>query len=110
MGVVHVRRVIVVVADRVLPVPALPDTALAIPDSDQRTWFASRQRFRERGLDVAPPGGKIGIAFRQRPQTVHVVGEDNPGTDTEWPTDACRADGFAQRTDVRHQQVGVPVQ
>ena len=32
--------------------------------------------------------GEIGIAFRQRPQTVHVVGKDDPGVDMEWRTGA----------------------
>jgi hypothetical protein len=41
------------------------------------------QRFCKRGLDRLPPTGKIRIALWQGPQTVHVIGKDNPDIDME---------------------------
>lgn len=44
---------------------------------------AEAQRFRNRDLDHAPPAGDIGIVVRQGPQTVQVVGRDDPDVDAE---------------------------
>jgi hypothetical protein len=83
MRAVHVSREVPLVTDRVLPVPPLPDAPLAASDHDGRSPFTGGQRFRERDLDRAPTTGEVGIAFRQGPQAVHVVGKEDPGVDAE---------------------------
>jgi hypothetical protein len=43
--------------------------------------------------------GKIGIALRQSPQTVHVIGKDDPGIDMKRCMGAHLANRIAQRAD-----------
>jgi hypothetical protein len=52
---------------------------------------------------------KLAVLFRQRPQTVHVVGKDDPSDDMEWRTGAHLPNRIAQSADSRHQQVRPPV-
>jgi hypothetical protein len=47
--------------------------------------------------------------LRQRPQTVHVVGEDDPGVDVKRCAGAHSVNRIAERVDIRHQQVRVPI-
>jgi hypothetical protein len=56
------------------------------------------REFLERGV-------LFGIAARQGPQAVHMIGEDNPGVDAEGRTGAQPANRVAQCVDLRHQQI-----
>jgi hypothetical protein len=109
MGVVEVSPKIAIVADRVLPVAPLPDAALAAPGHDGRSRFVAGQRFRESDLDCAPPAGEVGIAFRQGPQAVHVVGQDDPGVDAERCAGTHLSNGLVQDVDLHHQEMRVAV-
>jgi NAD(P)-dependent dehydrogenase (short-subunit alcohol dehydrogenase family) len=55
--------------------------------------------------DRAPTAGEIGIAFRQGPQAVHVVGTYDPGVDVKGRAGAHPPDRFRQRFDLCDQQV-----
>jgi len=52
---------------------------------------------------------ETGIGFGQGPQTVHMVGKDDPGIDMERRAGAHSPHRVAQFVDMRHQQVGAPV-
>ena len=54
---------------------------------------------------IAPATGEVGIARRQRPQAVHMVGKDNPGADAEGGVESHLPNSVPQRLNLRHQQV-----
>src|SRR4051812_43058721 len=83
MNVTGMRGEIPVVADCVLPIPALPDTAFAARGPCCRPIFLGRQSLRERNLDRAPAAGKIVVAVRQSPYPMHMVGKHDPGLDAK---------------------------
>jgi hypothetical protein len=110
MRVAHVGGEILVVTDRMLPVPPLPDAAFAAAGHGRRSPFADGQSLRERGLDRAPTTREVGVVRRQCPQAVHVVGKDDPGVDVEGSAGAHLSNRVAQRVDPRHQQIRLAVE
>ena len=75
MNVVDMALQIGVVANGVLPIATLPDALLSFGN------FACGSRLRikatrKAALDQAPARGKIGVAFRQGPEGVQVIGQD----------------------------------
>jgi hypothetical protein len=54
--------------------------------------------------------GKIGFAFRQGPQAVHMVGKHDPGVDVERRAGADLPNRIPQRIDLCHQQIRPVVQ
>ena len=60
----------------------------------------------EAGLNDAPPGRKIAVAFGQGPDAVQVVGEDHPGVDLEGAFVASISDSLAEGFDMADQGVG----
>lgn len=105
MDVVHVCAVIALVADRVFPEAVLPEFATI---ARRRSRFAG-QSFGEAGFDGAPAAGIIGIVFRQGPDAVHVIGEDDPRVDVKRGAEANRADGGTEGLDLADQKVGAAV-
>lgn len=108
MDVIEMAGEIPLVADCVLPIAALPDTAFAAAGHSRRSRFDGRQRLGERDLDRAPAAGEVGVAFWQAPQAMHVVGEHDPGIDTK--RSAGSPNGVAERIDVPNQKIRAPVQ
>ena len=104
MDVIHMGGEIAIIADRA-PSTAAAKSRVRHGWSSPVTAARYGQRFCKRGLDRPPPAGKIGVAFRQRPQTVHVVGKDDPGVDMEWRAGARLPNRLAQSINSRHQQV-----
>lgn len=76
-------RVVGVVANEMLPEPALPDVALAAPLADNTQPFLFRQSSCKPGLDQAPSCGEVGVARRQRPDGMDVVGKDGTSINLE---------------------------
>jgi hypothetical protein len=70
--------VIVIVADRVLPITALSNAAFRFAEPHRRSLLI-RQRSRECGVYPSPAFGKVAVSFGKRPQAVHVVGQHDPG-------------------------------
>jgi len=66
-AVVDVMGMIVLVADQMLPVAPLPDTALAARPPRLRAPFTVGNGFREADLDKPPAQWKIAVAVRQGP-------------------------------------------
>ena len=67
MNVIHVGGVILVVANRVFPIPALPDTGFALADQGGAPSFRRRDRSREQGLDRPPPNREVEVVWRRHP-------------------------------------------
>ena len=67
MDVIHVRRVVAVVADRVFPVSALPDAGLALARERGAAIPWMRDAVGERRLDRPPAVRDVGIGGRQGP-------------------------------------------
>jgi hypothetical protein len=67
MDINEMASEIPLVADCVLLMAALPDTAFAAVGHNRRSRFDRRQRLGERDLDRAPATGKVGVAFRRAP-------------------------------------------
>lgn len=105
VNVVHMRRQIPLVADRVLPISPLPDAALATADHDRRSRFTDAYAFRKPFLDRAPTAWEIGVVFRQCPQAVHVVGKHDPGVDLKGCAGADPSNRIPQHVDLPHQQI-----
>ena len=83
MRIVHVSRKVAIVADRVLPVPPLPNAAFAAACHDRWSRLADRQRFRESVLIARDRPGKSASPCGNVHGTVHVVGQDDPGVDVK---------------------------
>ena len=83
MTVIDMRRIILVIANHILPEPALPDPTLAACDTHPGSIFGHRQRFGEILFDQFPAIRKIIIAGRQRPHTVQMVRQNDPRIDVK---------------------------
>ena len=77
--VVEVHGEVVIVTDRGLLIAALPNPSFAAAGHHRGARFRTGQGFDKRELDRAPATGKVGVAFGQGPQAVHVAGKDRPG-------------------------------
>lgn len=104
MHVVHVARVIPVIADRVLPEPPLPDAALAPTHPHRGALFIGRNGFREGLLHRPPASGVVIVPCRKVPDAVHVIRQDHPGVNVERRTGSDITDGVAERIDVGDEQ------
>src|SRR3546814_9552469 len=79
--VIDVALQVVFVADQMLPIPPLPDPAFAFGDAACAAMLASGNVARKPAFDLAPAHGVAGIAGRQRPHGVQVVGQNDHGVD-----------------------------
>jgi hypothetical protein len=67
-------REVGIVAKRVLPVAPLPYSLFAFGEFAAASIRITGQPAGEMMLDQAPAPGKIGVALRQRPNRVQVIG------------------------------------
>ena len=107
VDVIEVEAVVRFVPHDPLPVASLPDAAFGFAPASFRQAFDLRQRPRERGLDVPPPGSDVVIARRQPPQAMQMIGEYDIGLHGERPRLFGLGKRVAQRVDVVGQQ-GAP--
>jgi hypothetical protein len=106
--VVHIidqARVVIVVADAVVAVVALPDGAVA-----RAIAKGLVQRLGKRDLDGAPARRAIVVARRQGPDRVRVVRQHDPGIDVERFADARLAHRFAESRKVVREEGAAPVE
>src|SRR5262245_3778332 len=96
-AIVDVIVQVALVANEMLPIASLPDSALATAGPRLAEWLSCGNLLREANLDLVPAQGEIGIAGRQCPDRVHVVGEDEHGVDLEWKTASGCLDSAIQR-------------
>lgn len=100
VDVIHMRGVILLVADGVFPIAALPDAGFTFAHEGGGPVFGVRDLAGEQRLDHLPSGGEIVVAGRQGPEAMHVVREDDPGADVERVTGSRGSDGVAEGVDV----------
>ncbi len=100
VDVIDVLGKIVPVAQRVLPIPPLPNPALGFGGAAGGDAFAAGQAMREAAFDQAPPLGEIRIAFRQGPGRVQVIRQDDGGFDREGVPGAHVTKHAAQQADM----------
>jgi len=88
MHIIHVRRVIGIVADLVFPEAALPDRRFTACKAGSvtpvRTFIVSRHRPCHQPFDPSPAHAEIRIAGRQGPDRMQVIRQQNPGVDGKW--------------------------
>jgi glutathione S-transferase len=76
MNIIDVSLKVGIVPDRVLPIPPLPQAALALPDLARRVRDIDGQSSRKAALDQAPAQRKIGVIWRKLPDRVNMVRQD----------------------------------
>ena len=81
--VVHVGAVIALVTNGMFPETLLPNSAAIAQQGFWPRRFDVREGFGEAQFNGAPAARIIGVAFRQGPDSVHVVRQDHPGIDME---------------------------
>ena len=104
MDVIGVAPKIGFVAQRVLPITALPDAALAFARPARRDLVVTRQIAAKTRLYELPAGGEISVAHRQSPDRMNVVRQYDDGVDRERMVPSCRAERRAQRFDMIGEQ------
>ncbi len=110
MNIVHMPRVIPVIADRMLPKPALPDAPLALHPTNRRQTLTSRKRPRKGHFDFLPSSREIGVLRRQCPDAMQMIGQYNPGIDMEGPTTTNAPYCIAKFFDVTGQKFAAALQ
>ena len=108
--ILDVARVIRFVAYQMFPEPALPDAALVACYANRATSFLLRQRPCEAVLDQSPARRKIGIAGRQTPNRMQVIGQHHECIDRECKALASRGNGSAEEFDMIDEQSLTTVQ
>jgi hypothetical protein len=98
------------VTDQMLPESPLPDAALAACDPNRTEPFPLRQRPRKMALDEPLAGREIGIARRQGPDRVQVIGQHDERIDRARPALPCLGDRHAKRRDMVDEQGLSPLQ
>jgi hypothetical protein len=83
VDVIDVTGEVALVTNRMFPVTALPYPALAFGRAAAGDALACGQTSRERRLDQPPAHGKIGIALRQRPDRMQMIGQHDDRVDLE---------------------------
>ena len=107
VDVIHVSGIIAIVADRVLPIAALPNPALALVRPAAVPGIG--QRLREARLDPPPSIGEVAVTLRKGPQAMHVVRQHDPPVDAKRQLPSNLAHHLAQRVYVRQEQPGAAV-
>ena len=83
MHVIDVMSVIPFISNQVLPVTPLPDASLAARALGCRQHLGLRQPSGESELDDFPAQREVSVAIRERPDAMHMVGQNDPGVDVE---------------------------
>ena len=111
VDIIDMGREIVIVADRMFPKAPLPKAALAPPQSCLRAPLTDGQVAGEDRLEHAPSCREIGVALRQRPNAVEMVGKHDAGVNHERSAPTDHTDGMPELIDVPRQQiVAAPLQ
>ena len=103
VDVVEMPREILLVADRVLPKPSLPQPVLAFVIALDRD-SAGHDVPGEIALDPAPSAGKIEVIRREREDCVEMVRQDHGGIDREGTFFRRHAEGGAKLLDVTNER------
>jgi len=108
VDVIHMPLQVGSVADLVFPKAALPQTFFSLA-SFACGPEARREVSRKRALEQAPAAGVVGVAFRQCPDGMEVIGQDANGEGAEGTGLQRLAIGLAKERDFLDQQPGATV-
>jgi len=109
MDVIHMRDVIIMVGNRVLPGPPLPDAAFALADATDGSCFARLDGPAEFSFDCRPARRKVMIAARQCPDAMQMFRQNNNGVNAKWPSYQRHPKSPAKRFDALDEQRPVPI-
>ena len=84
VDIIDVPLKVAVVADRVFPIAALPNSFFALFQFARRTRSRCRDAAREVGFEEAPARRKISIALWEVPKSVEMVRQDADGDGFKW--------------------------
>jgi hypothetical protein len=76
--VLDVAAEILIVADQVFPEPTLPDASFAVRNAHRTSPLGLGNGFGKVDFDQPPAQRKIGVAGRQRPNRVDMIGQHPP--------------------------------
>ena len=107
--VLDVAAEILVVADQVFPKPTLPDASFAARKAHRASQLGLRNGFGEVDFDQPPTQRKIGVAGRQRPNRVDMIGQHHHGVDRKGVARPRKPRRLAQHVDIVRQKAS-PVQ
>jgi hypothetical protein len=83
MNVLNVPSPVLAIADRVLPIPSLPNAALAPAQTAVRNGLPSRESTREAALNQGPTDPEITITVGHCPNRMKVIRQYDDGVDRE---------------------------
>src|SRR4030088_2566312 len=83
MDIIQMTREAVLIADGMLPVAPLPNSAFAFGGATARNPFTGGEAARERRFDQPPARGKIRVVVRQRPGRMEMIGQHDHRVDRE---------------------------
>lgn len=95
VNVIQVRAEVGFIAHEMLPEPGLPQTAVL----SRCRYVSAFEQAGDAGLDEPPAHGKVAVVWRQSPDRMHVVGEDDPRIDRERKVSAYCRDARSQGRD-----------
>ena len=112
VNVIHVTPEVLIVANRVVPESSLPDVAF-LAMAARRGRAARRQIVVGQGqghprLDQFPAYREIGLAFRERPHGVQMIGQEHHGHDVKRPLAAGEGQGIMERPPRQRQSQDRP--
>ncbi len=108
--ILDVASEILMVADQVLPKPTLPDASFAARHAHRASPLGVGNRLGKIDFDQPPAQRKIGIAGRQRPNRVDMIGQHHHGVDRKRVARLREPRRRAQRADIVRQKAASPVQ
>lgn len=104
VDVVDMMFQIIFVANEMLPIPPLPQTALTLQNPRSASVFILGDTPRKCGFDMSPTHGVTRIALRQGPKTMQMVRQNHDCINRERPRPMPRTESIAQIIDAIHQQ------
>jgi hypothetical protein len=110
VNVIDMPAQILIIANQMFPVAALPDASLTAHDASSTSPIISGQSTREPRLDVRPAICVVGIVDRQAPDAVQVIGQHHDGQHLERPHRPCCLERYPQLIRTLHQQTTAALQ
>ena len=104
VNVIDVPREIALVAQCVLPVTSLPNTAFVLAGAACRNLLLRRKSTRECRLYQPPASREISIAIGQGPHGMQMIRQHHDGIDGEWMSCPRVSESRAQVADVFGEQ------
>ena len=99
---------IVIIPDQVFPEPTLPDASFATRNAHRASQLSLGNGFGKGDLDKPPAQGKIGVAGRQRPNRMDMIGRHHHSVDHKRMARLRERRRLAQRVDMSERGAAGP--